>query len=245
MRWLLYPLTFAILVTVGAAREASADPVRVTFDDRNLQVFASVNELPTHTSEVGSHTLFASFDEAVTVGATEGSVNAKATATQRSSVSPTRYRAFGTAEAFENTPELGSSALTAADSFFSTSFVLLSPYHFVLSDFMTATSVHPHEASDKSQSFVALFSGTTASFVFIESFEGNGTRQLNLSGILPPGDYGFQAVATTGRFLQPSPSTGAPQSSHKSSFDLDFQLTPVPEPASMVLLGVVYWGYSG
>jgi hypothetical protein len=63
----------------------------------------------------------------------------------------------------------------------------------------------------------------------MELFETGGFESLSRSGILPPGLYGLQGNARLWDF-----GSNEPGSVH---FSIDLELSPVPEPASMLLVG--------
>jgi hypothetical protein len=83
MRGFLQSLRVGLLLIISVAKPATADPIRVTLDARNVAVVAKVNDLPGRSSEIAPQDVFVSFDEAVTVADAQGSVSAQSTAPQQ------------------------------------------------------------------------------------------------------------------------------------------------------------------
>jgi hypothetical protein len=234
MRGLLRSLSLALLLAVGVGQGASADPILVA-DGRLLSVDVTVNGRDPIFDSVTPSAPFAPLDGVATATAADGNAMARTTATQRSSVSSTRFNASGSAESFANAPTSGEIASGAGTSIFDISFVLSTARRFALTDFMAVTAFESND--EPNEVLVFLSNESTSAFVFSDGI-GFGTLQLNRTGVLGAGTYRLYAEADTesNGFIDPDSSSG-PLSHHKSSFDLDFQLTPVPEPGSMLLLG--------
>jgi hypothetical protein len=237
MRGLLQSLGVALFLTVSVGQSASADPILVT-DGRVVGGVAVVDDLDI-LETVRPSPPFAFFDRVTSVTAAEGSVIGTSTATQRSSVSPTRFHAAATAESFADAPNVGDFARTTGFSNFVIDFDLSTPYRFTLTDFMVVNDFQPTGTGEGTSFVDILISNADSSFQLIEGIGGGtGTRQLDRTGILLAGSYSLQAEASTEALGNPNPESGVgPLSHHGASFDLDFQLTPVPEPGSMLLLG--------
>jgi hypothetical protein len=237
MRGLLKSLSLALLLTVVVGQGASADPILLA-DGRVLGRGARVNDLVANPFNVTPSAPFAFFDEVTTVTASEGSAIATSTDALRSSVSATRFHATGTAESFAAAPHVGDFASTFGFSDFGVDFELPFPYRFTLTDFMFVDDFQSIGTGERSGLVAVFISNAESSFPFTEGLGSGGTRQLTRSGILSAGFHSFQAVATTAALGNSIPESGVgPLSHHRAGFDLDFQLTPVPEPGSMLLIG--------
>jgi len=235
MRGFLQSLSLGLLLIISVGNPATADPIKVTLDARNVAVVAKVNDLPLRSGEITPQDVFASFDEVVTVADAQGSVSVQSTATQRSSLSPTRYRAIGTVETLGNAPDAGSVAFNIASSFFGTNFDLAIPSRFLLTDSMTASAFQSNGVQN-TDALVQIVANDGSGTVFLnEGVVGTGSRQVNATGFLPAGSYAFLAEAVAQGEL--NGSLAGATSHHAASFDLDFLLTPVPEPGSILLLG--------
>ena len=237
MRRLVYPLSLGILLTMGVGRVASAEPILVT-DGRFLAVDAGVNGHDTIFDDAAPSAPFAPFDGVATATAAEGSTIGTSTATQRSSVSPTRFSASGTAESFANAPAGGfTNASGAGASIFDITFDLPTPYRFAVTEFLAVTAFQSNSEPQEILVFLSNESAPGEPQVFADGI-GFDTLQVNHTGLLRAGTYRLYAEANTEStgVIEPDSGSGA-LSHHKSSFDLDFQLTPVPEPGSMLLLG--------
>lgn len=237
MRTLLYPLTLGILLTMGVGRVASADPILVT-DGRLLAVDATLNGRDPIFDGATPSAPFAPFDEVATATDTDGSAMAQSTATQRSSVSPTRFSASGSAESFVNAPNVGNVAGGAGGTIFDITFDLPTPSRFAVTGFLAVSAFD--QSNGEPQEIIAFLSNESIPGepqVFFDGI-GFGTLQLNHTGFLRAGTYRLYAEANTESNGVIDPDSGSEAlSHHKSTFDLDFQLTPVPEPGSMILLG--------
>jgi hypothetical protein len=235
MRGFLQSLSVGLLLIISVAKPATADPIRVTLDARNVAVVAKVNDLPGRSSEIAPQDVFVSFDEAVTVADAQGSVSAQSTATQRSSLTPLRYRAIGAVETLGNAPDAGSVAFNIASSVFATNFDLAIPSRFLLTDSMTASAFQSNGVQN-TDALVQIVANDGSGTVFLkEGVVGTGSRQVNAIGFLPAGSYEFFAEAVAQGEL--NGALAGATSHHAASFDLDFQLTPTPEPGSILLVG--------
>jgi hypothetical protein len=238
MRGLLQSLSLALLIAVCVGPAASADPILIA-DGRVLGTGARVNDLVVNPFNVTPSATFAFFDGVMTVTASEGRAIATSTSALRSSISATRFHATGTAESFANAPDVGEFASTFGFSDFGVDFELPRPYRFTLTDVMFVDDFQSIGTGARPSLVGVFISNAESSFPFTESLVGGaGTRQLNRSGILSAGFHSFQAVATTEALVHSISESGIGSlSHHRAGFDLDFQLTPVPEPGSMILLG--------
>jgi len=238
MRGLLQSLGVAMLLTVAVGQDTSADPILVA-DGRVLGRAARVNDLVVDPFNVMPSAPFAFFDEVTTVTASEGSAIATTTVALRSTVTPTRFHATGTAESFANAPDVGDFDSTFGFSHFGIDFELPFAYRFTLTDVMAADDFDSIGTGKGTRLVNVFISNAAASFPFTESLGGGArTRQFTRTGMLPAGFHSLQADAITEAMGNSIPGSGVgPLSHHRGSFELDFQLTPVPEPGSMLLLG--------
>jgi hypothetical protein len=234
MRGLLQSLSLVLLLVVGGGQGASADPILVT-DARLLAVDVAVNGRAPIFDSTSPSSAFASFDGVATAIDADGAAAAQATATQQSTVSSTHFSATGSAESVANAPTSGDFASGAGTSIFDISFDLPSAQRFAFTDLMSITAFESNGEPNEVLAF--LSNESTGAFLFNDGI-GLGTRQLNRSGVLAAGTYRLYAEADTESNAVIDPDSGiGPLSHHLSSFDLDFQLTPVPEPGSIILLG--------
>ena len=238
MRGVLQSLSFALLLTIAIGQDTAADPILVA-DGRALGRGARVNDIVVDPFNVTPPAPFAFFDGVTTVTASEGSAIATATASLRSSVSPTRFHATGTAESFANAPDVGDFASTFGFSHFGIDFELPFAYRFTLTDFMVADDLASIGTGKGARLVNVFISNAAASFPFTESLGGGARRrQFTRTGLLSAGFHSLQADAITEAMGNSLPGSGIGSlSHHRASFELDFQLTPVPEPGSMLLLG--------
>ena len=197
MRGRLQSLSLALFLTLGVGQAASADPILVT-DGRVFGGGAVVDDLDLIFETVTPSAPFASLDGVKTVTVTEGSATGKATATQRSSVSPTRFHASATAESFADAPNVGDFARTTGFSNFVVDFDLPTPYRFTLTDFMVVNDFQSTGTGEGASLVDILISNADSSFQLVEGLGGGtGTRQLDRTGILLAGSYSLQAEAST------------------------------------------------
>jgi len=233
MRGLLQSLSSVLLLSVCVSQGASADPILVG-DGRVLGALTNVNDLGFISHDATPPVPFEPFDGAVTAPAAEGSSTGTSAATQRSSVTPTRFHATALAESFGSASKVGDVVLTGAFSYFGVDFALPIPYRFTLTERMVADAFQ----SNRPDNFVHIVIADAESPILQEGLSGTGTRRLERTGILRAGLHSLFAQASTNPQLNPiSVDAAEPLAHQRARFELDFQLTPVPEPGSMWLLG--------
>jgi hypothetical protein len=225
--------TLGIVLILSHASALSADPVLIT-DSRRVVALALIgSNFPSPDLQTPSAP-FAPFDEQVSASVVDGLTSAHTVTSQQSSFAPRLWSASGMVDSSATgAGESFDPGFTAGSSLFDLEFDLAAPHRFSLTGFMAVDRL---EESPGSGGFGEVdFSLVTQSLSGDITVAGDGirfgSRQLNVSGNLSEGRHRFFVEAFT-------ESISAGQlTRHTPSFDLEFALTPIPEPGSWLLLG--------
>ena len=154
------------------------------------------------------------------------SMTAIATTTYTSTVGPKHFAATGFAQletniAFPRFTTGGSQVVV----FYDITFELMQAHRYLY----TSSVSRSHVEGGPSWSETRLSDGSFALNHHMELFETGGFRSLSRSGVLPPGLYGLHGNARLFDFGHDVPGN--------VQFSVDLDLSPVPEPATMVFVG--------
>ena len=231
MRVLLRVLSLGTLLAISHVAAASADPILIT-DSRRL--IASTFVVGDFQSNVQTpSTPFAPFVGRASQSAIDGLANANTVAIQRSSFGRNIFSASGMVDssATGTAGEEFFDASATGSSLFDVEFDLTAPHRYSITGLMAVDRTEDLPTSQGlGEVDVSLTSPLVGDIVFIDGLT-LGSRQLHVTGILPAGRHRFFVEAFT------ESVSGGDLSRHTPNFDVEFAVAPVPEPASMLLLG--------
>lgn len=206
-------LSGAVLVLILChAGAAPAEPILVS-DARFVLAYASDGLDPVQTVRSPSGP-FAPFDATATAAAEAGGSTAHSTAFQQSVVSPTRFAGTGVLESIASAT--GAWVGTAANSALAITFDLTVPHRY---------------------RFAGDFRRDGEGFVEFETaFAGEGGlgdgQEFGTRGVLPAGRHEFYISVLTEAYPGEEGFERA-----LGAYDVELLLQPVPEPASLLLVG--------
>jgi PEP-CTERM motif-containing protein len=222
-------LLLGLVILLGSPLSARADPIRVLYFDRialgvvhptdgQILFEQDADRVFQEDSDVDRGTAAAS----ITATTANGTLSASATLTSQFSASE---RAFsGTGTAFNSvSPE--TAGLAQGSTEFFTDFTLTELQRFTIDGLFRTTGPNTFWGID--------ISGDEARFRL--QLRGNDTRAVSTSGLLLPGRY-FMQVLTLGANSSTDFRPARVDHSFRVAF-ADPQVTPTPEPASLLLLG--------
>jgi len=180
----------------------------------------------------------ATLSRALSLSAADLTTTASATI-HHDTLSAQRFSGEGSVSAaLSGTPGANIGGVASGDVDMFVFFQLLEPQAYV----STFTYSVDKGSSDFSRSEARLFSDVLGGFLFRDRlFSGSGT--IVRSGILTPGLYALDGIssASARHCVEGCADGGMVSLASRSSFNLTFDLTPavapIPEPASIVLLG--------
>ncbi len=217
-------LGFAVLAT---AMPASADPITLIASTRSVAVDV---ELGTRAADGGVVSNEPVVTNTVSLAGEEGSATATATLMSQVAAATGIFSGSGTTATSLLGPTVNGGGHAQAD--YGVLFDLTEAQQFV---FQAAFVIAGNEPDDRSlwAAELTYYPGPTADQAF--TLSGTDTRDVWTTGLLQPGRYGFFFETVSDTFKTNSGGTSA-QFSFRLALS-DPQLTPTPEPASMVLLG--------
>jgi hypothetical protein len=216
MRAVCRTAVLVLLLAVGLAPVLGAEPILIS-DGRYVQAFAAV-ELPERPSDFTDlrrpDVPFGPFDATAVATRAAGGSTARSTASQRSMLSPSHMTAIVVAESIADAN--GIWVGTAASSAFSITFDLPIAHSYEFrGDFV--------RSGDGFTEFESAFAG--------EGSLGEG-QELSTHGVLGSGRHQLFVSVLTEAF------PGEQGSDRPSgTFSVDLSLHPVPEPATIALIG--------
>ncbi len=220
-------------MTIGHASALCADPILVT-DNRGVFALALIGaQFPTPDLQTPSAP-FAPFDGLALGSVVDGVRSAHTVSSQESSFSPNRWSATGSVDSSATGSEESlDPAFTAGSSLFDVEFDLAGPHRFSLTGLVGVNRLEeaPGSGGFGEVDFSLVTQSLSGEILVIGDGLRFGSRELNFSGILPGGRHRLFAEAFT-----ESVSNGQ-LARHTPSFDLEFALTPVPEPGTWLLMG--------
>jgi hypothetical protein len=218
----LWPLTVSLVVWPHAA---VADPIRIALDGRNVAAQVDLLEGNPAKQTNAVDQKFADDNLVAAVTLSRGGFLGSGAATLSSTVTPAHMSGFGTVTETVTVPpspedEFVRFSMAAAVSFFELKFQLDTPHLFDVG---------------------ALFTGTQPlSQVLLDGpgdqrlidFAAVAPAQVREKGLLLPGVFRLRIQEFVGESLR---TIGT--STQQGEFSFTFDLTPTPEPASLVCLG--------
>ena len=234
MKRSLYAAINAVMA-LSIAAIASADPIRITEDTRRTTASAFVRD--GQGGDAGRREDQRAGDIlSSTASGILGTNSTAATATLTSSFAdPMRWLGAGTTDGFLTTADRGS---FVGVSEFRVAFDVMTPVEYAFDATLTA-SASGSGLRPGSQWLVSLFmsrpSEPTLSF-FLDQGTANASRSF--TGSLPPGPYVLAVNLLSQAIIEVGGGTGAARGAFDFTFDLaPADAAPVPEPASLLLLG--------
>ena len=225
MRFLAVPVMATVLLVCGPA-QLEADPVTLTSSARDVFTHADPGCCRDSDEQSDGDLL------TVTSIASSGDTTAQAMATLVSQVLPASGLFFGTANLQAAVSGSGQAANAGGTAIYRVTFDLTEAQAFSFGAAFISTPMGMNTEFDWATTLVQLH-GTTSTSIF--DYEGAGSRVLVESGLLMPGSYLFATGAHAGAFRE---SISAIQGAASFSLALaDADLAPVPEPATLLLLG--------
>lgn len=231
----LTPVALGAVVVLAAVRTASADPVTIVQDSRVTTVSARLND-----------TIRRDFDAATEILTSTAAVHMGGSATAASATMTSSFhnplRWFGTASADAFTTTEGASGAYSSRATFAVTFDVTAPVEYAFAgQFATApftSQPEPPGIGDFSWqvTLARVVAGGPLSILFGE--QGRDPAVRAYAGMLAPDRYFISVSAeNTGQV------DAAGTRSAVVGFDFAFDLTPldaapVPEPASMLLVGL-------
>jgi len=220
-----------VVLVLATATTASADPIRVIFDDRATNALAD----PLHGGSAEGASASDTLRSAATLDAGTRSGATTATLFSSYATAPLSWFGTGAADLSFTSPD---TANYFAASRFSIRFEVNNAVNYNFNGSFTASSLLVPEASAALSAQAGGGLNGPGGLIF-SAGPGSGTS----TGILSPGVYALVLFARTAAFLSGPPrETGAANAGF--AFTLDFTPTgpnggpaPTPEPASLVLLG--------
>lgn len=221
-----------ILVVAFAATPqfAGADPITILSERRVVFAGALVRDPLTADAVTTEEKRGENFLQATASGA-RGTNIASATATLISDLSdPHRLAGSGSASAVVSGGDL---AAATGDIEYIVGFQLTAAHFYDFRGRFDGTAQSGGFPASASNLLGARLVDATGHRLF--TFNGVGPHLLAASGMLEAGRYGL--VVTGQSTAQGRPGAGAARASFEFTLDLSNELTPVPEPGSMLLLG--------
>ncbi|HTI38909.1 MAG TPA: PEP-CTERM sorting domain-containing protein [Vicinamibacterales bacterium] len=219
-----------ILLIVSSVAAASADPILVT-DGRFVAASAIVNAQPPTVVVNTPSAPFSPFTASASATATAAAFTAQTTSTQHSSLGSTLFSASGSIDSSADVSAPEGFAFANGSSTFEIEFDLSMPYSFALTGSIAVDDMELGGGFGE----VEVSLGTEPVSGGIDVVAGDdirfGSQLLDFTGVLPAGRHRLLVEAST----ESVASDGLAH--HGSNFDVDFALTPTPEPPSIFLLG--------
>ncbi len=232
MRLLVRAFSLTFLLIISCPSSVSADPILVT-DRRRVAALALIGDnFPTDAQTPSAP--FAPFVGTASASVVEGLSSGQTVTTQSSSFGPRVFSASGTVDSSATgSGEFLNPGSTVGSSLFDFEFDLANPHRFLLKALLAVDRIDPFGTEGFGEVDVLLISTLLSGDFDIVISEGIrfGRRELNVTGILPAGRHRFSTEAFT-----ESLSFGE-LTRHSPRFDLEFEVQPVPEPGSLMLLG--------
>jgi hypothetical protein len=215
-------LLLGLVILLGSAWSVRADPIKNVFVDRLARSFVQPTDAPDPliVQDFDRDTVSASITATTTVGI----LSASATLTSQFSASERAFFGTGTAS---NSVSPETAGIAQGSTLFRSFFTLTEPQQFSIDGLFRTTGANT--------SWQIVMADFDSELQFEVEFHGTDNQAVSTSGLLSPGDY-FMQVTSFGAANVFKSRTGLVDHSFRVAF-ADPQVTPTPEPASLLLLG--------